>query len=320
MSEIRQIHWSQLRIGQATVLLVTLVALLIFFIDDARDALEPRYALHFHTLTTQTLRPRSPVWFAGQPVGHVARLVFEPPTRLSAERLRVELAVRRSAQPFLSEGATAQIITASLLGEAVVNILPPTTPGAPLPDGGELPVARGLDPSEVLQHLQTVSATVRPVWARWREVQALAESGPGTLASMRAQPGEIREIDSSLRGIAATLDTLARAADGLASVFADAEVRAALERIGPRLTTLRERWSAGAGSIGGLASDTLLLSHAGSMAATISRINERLERGQGTLGRLLHDRALTDELNEAREMLEALKADLRALRGSRPRR
>jgi phospholipid/cholesterol/gamma-HCH transport system substrate-binding protein len=321
MSDTRHIHWSQLRIGQATTLLVALAALLIFFIDEARDAIEPRYALHFHTLTTQVLRPRSPVWLAGQPVGHVARLVLEPPARASRERLRVELAIRRSAQPFLSEGATVQVITASLLGEAVVNLLPAAAPGALLPDGAELPVARGLDPSQVLEQLQSVSASVRPVWERWREVQQLAENGPGTLARLRARPDEIRAIEASLSGIAATLDTLTRAAGGLASVLADAEVRAALGRIGPRLATLEERWSAGAGSIGGIASDTLLAARLASIGAAISRIDERLERGQGTLGRLLHDQALRDEASRAREMLDALKADLRAFtRGSRPPR
>ena len=123
---IHRIRWSQLRIGALVSLVAIAGALAVFFIDDVRQAVEDRYTLYFRTFTTQALRPHAPVWLAGQPIGRVRRLSFEPPREDTRERLIVELSVLASARPYITEGAVAQVTTSGLIGEAVVNILPAT--------------------------------------------------------------------------------------------------------------------------------------------------------------------------------------------------
>ena len=52
----RRVRWSQLRIGVLVTLVVISTAILVFFIDNVRDAVEGRYSLRFYTFTTQALR------------------------------------------------------------------------------------------------------------------------------------------------------------------------------------------------------------------------------------------------------------------------
>ncbi len=111
-----------------------------------------------------------------------------------------------------------------------------------------------------------------------------------------------------------TFEQMSSVAAGFSGVFADPEVQAALERISPRLEQLAVDIRAGGGSVAAFTRDSALATHIDRMATTVARINERLASGRGTLGRLMHDRALA-ELTETRELLQGLRADLRTRAG-----
>lgn len=307
-----RVRWSQLRIGVLVTLMVTAASILVFFIDDVRSAVEGQYTLRFYTFTTQALRGRAPVWLAGQPVGQVGGLRFEPLGSAAPERLVVELRIDRGAQPFITEGAVAQVTTSSLMGQVVVNILPAAEPAPPLQDGDELPTAAELDPSYLTQRLEGLYDSLPPVTDRWRRLMDQVSNGDGTLPRMARRPAELLELLDNLSEAAATLDTIGSAASGLAGLLADEHVSAALDRIGPRLQELARYWDERSGSAGAFATDTLLAARLASISENVARIRQRIESGRGSLGRLLHDDALALELERARALLAELKADLAA--------
>jgi phospholipid/cholesterol/gamma-HCH transport system substrate-binding protein len=305
-----RILWSQLRIGILTTLFFTAVSLSIFFIDQVRDSIEDRYTLYFHTFTLQTIQPRAPVWLAGIPVGNVVGLDFLPPATDSRERLRVVLSINAAAQPFITEGAAAQVITSGLLGEAVVNVLPASEPGAPLSDRSELRTARGLDPTEVTHRLEAVYDSVGPVVARWDEVLNEARHGQGTLPRLIRKPEDIAEFRRDLLRLEAMFDTISIAAGKFRGFAEDPAIREAVGRLAPRLAETAKRWQESQGSIQGFAQDSVLSSHLETIGATVERLARRLEDGRGTLGRMLNDRILSQELARTRELLSSLKSEL----------
>jgi ABC-type transporter Mla subunit MlaD len=308
----RRVRWSQLQIGLSVTALVTVLAGVIFFIDDFRDTIEARYTLYFNTLTNQTLSRRAPVWLAGQPVGEVRALRFVSAQPGLKELLSVELAVRSDVQPYITEGAEVQVTTAGLLGEAVVNILPAPRPGLPLPDGAVLPAAYVIDPQEAARHLKAIYDSLPPVLERWRVVVDQATQGTGTLSRLSRRPDELRELQGHLLRLAAVFDTLGTAAGGLQELLDDSEVRGALSRLGPRIDTLASRWAGGGGSVGGFSRDTAVAAHLDGILNSVDRVNLRLATGRGTLGRLLNDRVLQEELQRTKRLLQELKADLRS--------
>jgi hypothetical protein len=305
-----RILWSQLRIGILTTVFVTVVALGVFFIDQVRDSIEDRYTLYFHTFTLQTIQPRAPVWLAGIPVGNVVGMDFLPPTTDRQERLRVVLSISATAQPFITEGAAAQVITSGLLGEAVVNVLPASEAGPPLSDRSELRTARGLDPSEVTRRLESVYDSVPLVLARWDQVLSEARQGRGTLPRLLRRPEELSQLRRNLGELEAMFDTLSIAAAKFQLLSAEPEVREALDRLGPRFAELVQRWTESEGSVQRFAGDSVLIGHIESIAASMRGMGQRVDGGRGTVGRLLNDRILSQELERTREMLGSLRSEL----------
>lgn len=314
----RGLYWSQLKIGIAVTLAVLAVSLLVFFIDEVGAAIENRYTLYFHTLTTETLRPAAPVWLAGQRVGHVEALSFEPPTAERRERLRVELSVSTDVQEYITEGAVAQVINAGLLGEAVVNIQPAGTPGEPLPAKAELPTAKELDIIGMTERMKGLMDSVGPVLTRLREVAHHALEGDGTLGRLARDPDQLLQWHVQIERMSATLGLLEEIGDRLDGVLGDVKTRESLERTMSRFEQLRQRWEdGGGGSADALVHDTVLAARLERVAENMEAVRVRLRAGSGTLGRFLNDQALTEELAETRRMVRELRDDLASLRGQR---
>lgn len=319
MASGRHLHWSQLRIGLTVTLAIVGVSIAVFFIDEVRAGIEDRYTLYFHTLTTQTLRPHAPVWLAGQRVGQVQRLRFEPPMRAASERLRVDLSIMASAQPYITDGAVAQVISAGLLGQAVVNILPAREPGDPLPEFAELPTAKELDPMQVVDRMEGLIDSVAPVLESWQRVGRELREGEGTLARLAGDPYRLDRWYGYVDHLSAVFDTVRSIAGSFSGVLEDPRARESLERIPSRLEELGRRWNEGGGALGAFARDSALERRLERMAGRISTIEARLEAGSGTAGRLLHDRVLSREMAETKAMIRNLREDLRSsLRDGRP--
>ncbi len=316
----RGIAWSQLRIGLVVTLTVSATAFAVFFIDELSERLEERYPLHFHTSTTQSLRVRTPVWLAGQAIGVVDRLEFEPPSPDQEGRLQVGLAVTVDARPLITEGAAVEIISAGLLGETVVNIRPATVPGPPLSAGSEIPAALEIDPSQVTLRARAFYAELQPVQELWRQVRDTALAGDGTIGRMMRNLDELRLMQRNLRQLSALFADISSAANSLRDFVTEEEIQAALGRVPPRVKQLHGLWTAREGSAGRLLSDSTLAGHLEGLAANLARISERLDSGRGTLGRLLNDRALESELESTRRQLAELRASLLTSRVQDPLR
>lgn len=320
MIDWSRVRWSQLRIGVIVTVATLLACVVIFFIDDVRGAVENRYTLYFHTFTTQTLSPQAPVWLAGQQVGFIRGLQFEPPSRDRGELLRVELSIGEEVQTFITEGAMAQVTTAGLLGQAVVNILPADRPGPPLPNEGVLLAAPELDLFQVSESMQMTYDSLPSVLGRWADVLDAMRRGQGTLARLARRPDQVAEFRDNLNGVTATMNRARRVADGFAELLRDPQVRTSLDRLGPRLRRLADQISGAEGTVGRLAADSVLKARLVGIAQRAARVSQRLETGRGTLGRALHDEVLADELARTRDLLNRLRSDLSSARRGRPPR
>lgn len=313
MSDRGHIRWRQLRLGLITTTLLVSVALAVFFVDEIERSFVSHYTLSFNTLTTQDIRVGTPVWLAGQPVGRVRQLKFEPPNRAADERLRVVLAIQKDAQPLIREGSRVQIITAGRLGRTVVDILPFPRPTPPIPAGGQLRTADELDLPQVIVRLRAIRDSLGPTLALWDSVRSLALNGDGTLPRFLRRPEEIRGFEQQLDVLGAVFLDLSEAADQLAAAVEDPATRAALQHIGTRVPELRSIWRGGGGSLGALSRDAQLARRLSTLGSRMAALQARMDEGRGSLGRFLNDRALLNEWRETRAVIDSLKAELRGM-------
>lgn len=294
-------RWSQLRLGLAVLSALVAVALGIFFVDRLGRWVEYRYRLHVYTESARNLAPGSPVWLAGVRVGEVWRIGFRGPETPVHRRLAIEVRLRRDVQPLVPEGSTARVITAGLLGEAVLDITPAATDARPLPDGAELIAGTPIDFPEIAAQFQALRALLPDVAARFATLRTRAAAAP--------------HLDGLLRdgrdGVwAGALDDLAAArarfaGGSLHRLAGDPDLLAGLGRVARAWGEIAD---ASDGTLGRLAGDTALRPPLESAARRAARLRARLEAAEGTAGRLLYDRELWIQWERARRAVEPMRA------------
>jgi phospholipid/cholesterol/gamma-HCH transport system substrate-binding protein len=77
------------------------------------------------------------------------------------------------------------------------------------------------------------------------------------------------------------------------------------------IDTLTGRINRGEGTAGKLVTDPALYNRLNSLAERLDTLGTRLNEGQGTAGQLLHDKQLYDNLNGAATEMRGLVSDIR---------
>ncbi len=282
--------WSQLRRGLTAAAFAAAVALLIFFLDLLGYWAEYRYQIWVHAESARNLTTGSPVWLAGVPVGRVWSIQFRGPETSVEQRIAIEVRLRRSVQPLVTEGATVRLIPAGTLGETVVNITPAGKDAPPVPAGSAILAAAPIDVPELAARFQAARALLPQVSDRLAALKARAEQAPHVSALVGGADGG--PLGSLYRELRAGRAELERRDGSLARISADPELWADLARSLRRLGEISRATAEGDGTLARLARDTVLGRALESAAARAAAVRDRLERGDGTAGRLMYDREL----------------------------
>lgn len=123
-------------------------------------------------------------------------------------------------------------------------------------------------------------------------IHATARSLPGSAEQLRATLVELRQASAALRGSARELR--------------DAKTGAALKEAGERLNAAIARIDGGAESI------TKAANSLNTSIVSLQSVFAKIDRGEGTLGRLVNDTSLYAQLNGAAREFRALAADIKA--------
>ncbi len=252
------------------------------------------------------LSPGSTVWVAGRPVGRVSSISFRPldasPHEPTQAHVVVEAVIERVAVPILREDATAEVRASDPLAAAIVAIDPGNGSAPPWNFSDTLRAAGPpLDPEAVLARADTLAMAVRSLEALAAEAGKAITSGRGSLARLREEP-------ETLEGLRHEFGTLRELLEGdlsrssLARLVTDTLVGAAADRVGERLAAWDaspERWA----SRRSIETATAAVE---AMGIRLVSLAQRIERGEGTVGRALMD-------GEIRRQLDALRATVAAL-------
>ncbi|RIL03478.1 MAG: hypothetical protein DCC71_15155 [Proteobacteria bacterium] len=270
---------------------LALFAVAVVSLTAQRGPWIPRYALVTHFQNVQGLIEGAPVRLAGKDVGVVESVAFgelggdKPPVRIG---LRVD----RSVRDRIRADSRASIGTIGLLGDKYVE-LSMGSPEAPvLDDGAEVPAVTPPDLQEMLA----------------KGTQAL--DGIATLAAnlnrgaedFNAAKGAVR-IAESAKGISQIVEEVQKGEGLLHSLIYDEHKGGEVESIGRSLATLEGILKEIAQGDGlahqliyepGDEQDTVAAATAA--AARLDAILAKIERGEGTLGLLVSDPSLYQEL------------------------
>lgn len=258
---------------------------------------QPQYRLTAHFSNVLGLLPGAPVWLGGKEVGRVQRISFEP---MSAARpVLVEMQIDEDVQDRIRDDSVATIGTIGLLGDSYVEISFGTQGAAVLLEGMEIDTEN------------PVSMTV--VMAEGRDALASINQLTGSLVEVVETFSENEGAERTVGAIDAFSDIMIETREGKGLIHSlvfepydggGAEaLTESLETLDAALATARDiltEVKAGEGLLHDLiyapAAEQGVLHEVMAAAGRLNRILAKLERGEGTLGLLLNDPSVFEDL------------------------
>jgi len=260
----------------------------VLFMLTSPATMRGRYMLHTVVDDAGGVRRNDPIQMRGVNVGRLNKF------RMRADGL-VEMTLEIEGEWQVPVGSTARLGAAGMFGGRTVEIMPvlgntyheagDTLPGI---GGNAAGLLGSMDElsgqmGSVMTQVETLlsNETIGSVQGSARELEGLLNQMSGVIAEQR---GAMRDLTASLK----------RSAEGLeGAAAAGPEIASAIARADSIMATLTDT---------GIALDATV--------ASLQSILGSVERGEGTLGRLVHDETLYNNLNLSSERFAALLKDL----------
>ncbi len=244
-------------------------------------------ALHVHFDSAERLKRGDPVLFRGVPVGEVKKLTF-------GEREGVLVRARLDRPVPASADATARLQPVDVFGAQSIVLEGGSPTAPPLRDGDTISGRVGTDLAGTMETLGDRAGqllaprTVEQVHASLDNItMATAELQHALTEARGLMDGQARELSATMENLAATTANLR----DITEPQELAPTLAALEATSANLVHLSESL--------------------GRVTTSLENVLAKVDRGQGTAGRLVNDPALYDRLVATAGNLDALVRDLK---------
>lgn len=290
MPQSKQPALSQLRVG--LLVLAALAVLIVTLFAVSGDLSLPGFSRKLLVKTSMNsvdgLRKGAEVRLSGKKIGSVKDINLNaqiPTTSQQQNNVEVEMELDntidgRPANERVRSDSIAEMKTAGVLGDNVIDISPGTLTGRPIKDG------------------DTIASKSA------RSLGDIANAANDAIAKFRDISDDIAAITKSLRGGEGTAGRFLR----------DETLYLDLDRTVRQAETLLAAVREGKGTIGKFINDPALYNQVNDTVVQLRRIadtvNSQLDSGKGTIGRLLKDEALYERANTLVAQLQETSARL----------
>jgi phospholipid/cholesterol/gamma-HCH transport system substrate-binding protein len=257
------------------------------------------YTVHAYIRDATGLATRSRVTIAGIPVGTLASI------KLENGAARLDVKVRNDV--VLYENATLGKKSASLLGESVVVLTPGEPPAPKLRDGDEIrTMADDASPAEIMNEVKQIADSVRDVASQLAKSIGTEQGGQNIRAILQNLAESTGALNQTIRENREVLGDILRNVDAITK-NASPEMAQILENVRVVTQDVKELMAAnGRGEPSGHLRDTIdrLDEASRSLQSTLEHADSiagRIDRGEGTIGKLTKDDALINEVQGVAE-------------------
>jgi phospholipid/cholesterol/gamma-HCH transport system substrate-binding protein len=299
---------TEAKVGLFVLLGIGLLVFMSLRLGEFRIFRPKGYKVHAVFDSAAGLKLNVPVEIAGVEVGRVAAVELEN------GKARVTLRMRPDVR--LSQDATATIRSKGILGDRYIELSPGSPEQPKLADGGR--ITKTVSPPEMdklFSSLGEISEDIRKVTGTFSEV--LGEETAKT--SLKEIIQNVRELSENLNRTVrqnmthfdAIMSNFGQFSGDLKDISATnkdsinaiiASMRSSSEQLQATMASVRQmtdKINQGEGSLGRLVNDPQTVDNLNATLASLKDISERINRGQGSLGKLVNDEETVDNLNEA---------------------
>lgn len=257
----------------------------------------PQVKLVAHFENVLGLLPGAPVWLSGKAVGNVDAIVFEPVGAKSP--LRVEFTVDSEVMDRIRTDSVASIGTIGVLGDSYIEISVGTLEGQVLPPGSELQTVNPVNLNAMLSKIDGVVATGG---VALESIASLAQNLDSVVTDFDENEGG-QKAAAAVEGVSDIVLAIQQDSGLIHSLIYDPydgggveSIERSLEALENILIEVRD----GEGILHSLVYDKVtdqdVVMEVVEAGARLNSILAKVDRGEGTMGMLLNDPSLYEDL------------------------
>ncbi len=286
------------KVGAFAVVMVLAGLFIYRYVNKSGDS-DGGYVVFTRMKDASGIAKLSQVRIAGIPVGRVKTV------RLDGEQARIDIVMNKDVP--LYEDAAAAKVAASLLGEFQMKISPGTEGRRKLKDGDEIKiVTEGQTTDDLMRQMSDIAKDVKEVTNALRESIATNQGKSDIQATLRNLAQVTEALNQTVRENRTAIHEIVVNTQQITQKSAP-EIALILENVRETTREVREMMSKGPteGQEGEVRKIVERVDRAsGNLESALKNIDSvtgRLDRGEGTLGRLTKDEKLINEVEGAVE-------------------
>ena len=252
------------------------------------------------------LSPQSKVRVAGVPVGNVQEIKL-------GEDGKARVVISLPPDVPLYANATVQLTSLGILGEKYVDLNQGTPSAGPLPENSVIPSHEGVSLDNLMETLAAISKDVKSITGAFNE----SIGGPEGRE-------KLDEIVDNIRVLTAEFRTMAQENHGAINATL-ANTEAITSEIKDRLPRLAQQFEDLGRNLNEMVVETRpelkgtmtdirkLAQNFTSTSENLRAITDKINRGEGTIGKLLNDEATVKKINEAVDNVNDLMGGMKTM-------
>lgn len=313
--------WRDLRLGITVTAFGLLALLVVIVLGSGRGPMRPdTYTLYVNLDDAGGIRIGSPVELGGAPAGQVVDVAILPaetdlepdtlapaPGTIRDRDIRIQLSVEERFQDHITGRSRAQLASLGMGGERYVKIIPGDVREQPLEAGSTIPTVASVDLDLVLARIGRAANEVQEIAFLGTELQQKVASGAGTAGRLVDTDSPLYDrVDTFEDRAQSFIEALDEGAGLVPQWRSDGRLKASIEALRADVAALSD-------STPGLDDwvDPVALREAiAGLRVEVAELSRKLEAGEGTLGRMLHDQELFLQLRVLRQGLGGVMATI----------
>jgi len=319
------------KVGMFFFVGIVILAAVTFFVEDVPNRMKKMYQVKANFATANGLKVGNAVQMAGVDVGRVKSI------ELTEEGVALVMAIEEGRA--IRRDARATITLGGFLGDKYVDISLGTPGAPPLEDGGEVQVNNPPNLNAIVANVIKTVDAIADFSASFAEgkdfFKSLKEAGPKlnkTLDALQEITAKINKGEGTI-GKLVSDDELYQKADRIASSLRSAserldriigeneeEIRAALAAIresGPKikqasqdLSSITQKIQAGEGTIGRLVNDPAVFDELKASLANVRELTDKMKSGDSELAKFTNNKKFFEDLEKAIAALNSVASKI----------
>jgi phospholipid/cholesterol/gamma-HCH transport system substrate-binding protein len=305
----RRLSWSDVRGGLIAITAIGIIAIAVLTFLRVGALHGDTFRLYALVSEARGVTKGSEVWLNGQKIGKITNISFLSASADTSRRIQIGMEILEEYRDAMRHDALAQIRSGgSIIGPPVVYLSAGSARAAPLQPGDTVRTRPQADVEGASSQFATAAKEFPFIIENVKLLNVQLQSTEGTFGALMNGPG-IGEMGRARIRASRLMDRLS--AGGTAGFIMRGGLTARAQRVMARVDSVRSLLASPNTSFGRYRRDSTLMSEVDDIRNELTLVQANLEQSRGTAGRAVNDSALATAVGEAARQMTLLFADLK---------